>query len=86
MNGVDYSKQESEEVRKLKRQISDLKEENEFLKKATAYLCPLGTSSKKSGEVCLYRAAPKSVFGEQDVPVGQSQSIGVLQMAGARTQ
>ena len=37
MNGVDYSKQESEEVRKLKRQIADLKEENEFLKKATAY-------------------------------------------------
>lgn len=37
MNGVDYSKQESEEIRKLKRQISDLKEENEFLKKATAY-------------------------------------------------
>lgn len=37
VNGVDYSKQESEEVRKLKREISDLKEENEFLKKATAY-------------------------------------------------
>lgn len=37
MNGVDYSKQESDEVRKLKRQIADLKEENEFLKKATAY-------------------------------------------------
>jgi transposase len=37
VNGVDYSKTESEEVRELKRQISDLKEENEFLKKATAY-------------------------------------------------
>lgn len=37
MDGVDYSKQESEEIRKLKRQVSDLKEENEFLKKATAY-------------------------------------------------
>ena len=37
VNGVDYSKQESEEVRKLKREIADLKEENEFLKKATAY-------------------------------------------------
>lgn len=37
MNGVDYSKEESEEIRKLKRQVSDLKEENEFLKKATAY-------------------------------------------------
>ena len=37
MDGVDYSKQESEEVRNLKRQLVDLKEENEFLKKATAY-------------------------------------------------
>lgn len=37
VNGVDYSRTESEEVRELKRQISDLKEENEFLKKATAY-------------------------------------------------
>ena len=37
MNGVDYSKQESEEVRKLKREIADLKEERDFLKKAAAY-------------------------------------------------
>ena len=37
VDGVDYSKQESDEMRKLKRQVSDLKEENEFLKKATAY-------------------------------------------------
>ena len=37
MNGVDYSKSESEEMRELKCQIADLKEENEFLKKATAY-------------------------------------------------
>ena len=37
MNGVDYSKNESEEIRKLKRQVSDLKEECDFLKKATAY-------------------------------------------------
>lgn len=37
MNGVDYSKEESEEVRKLKRELADLKEENKFLKKATAY-------------------------------------------------
>ena len=37
VDDVDYSKQESEELRKLKRQVSDLREENEFLKKATAY-------------------------------------------------
>ena len=35
VKGVDYSKNESEEVRELKRQLSDLKEENDFLKKAT---------------------------------------------------
>ena len=37
LNGVDYSKNESEEVRKLRREIKRLKDENEFLKKATAY-------------------------------------------------
>ena len=37
MNGVDYSKNETEEVRKLQRKIAELEEENEFLKKATAY-------------------------------------------------
>ena len=37
MNGVDYSKDESEDLRKLRRENSALKEEVEFLKKATAY-------------------------------------------------
>ena len=37
INGVDYSVEESEEIRQLKRQLADLKEENDFLKKATAY-------------------------------------------------
>jgi len=37
VNGVDYSKNESEELRELKRKLSDLEEENAFLKKATAY-------------------------------------------------
>jgi len=37
IKGVDYSKDESEELRKLRREIVDLKEENEFLKKTTAY-------------------------------------------------
>lgn len=37
LNGVDYSKEDSEENRRLKREIKELKEENDFLKKATAY-------------------------------------------------
>jgi transposase len=37
LNGVDCSKKESEEVRKLKRELATLREENEFLKKVSAY-------------------------------------------------
>lgn len=37
VNGVDYSQQENEEIRKLKREVADLKEERDFLKKAAAY-------------------------------------------------
>ena len=37
LNGVDYSKDESEEIRQLKREVKALKEERDFLKKATAY-------------------------------------------------
>ena len=37
VNGVDYSKNESEELRKLRRENAKLKEERDFLKKATAY-------------------------------------------------
>jgi len=37
MNGVDYSKDESVELRRLKRKVKELEEENDFLKKATAY-------------------------------------------------
>jgi len=36
-DGVDYSKDESAEIRKLKKEIAQLKEERDFLKKATAY-------------------------------------------------
>ncbi len=35
--GVDYSKEEKEEIRKLKRQVAKLQKERDFLKKATAY-------------------------------------------------
>ncbi|WP_139303160.1 hypothetical protein [Neptunomonas phycophila] len=37
LNGVDYSKPDSEEVRQLKRELSEIKKENEFLKKVSAY-------------------------------------------------
>jgi len=37
INGVDYSKKESEDVRRLKRENSVLRQENEFLKKVSAY-------------------------------------------------
>jgi len=37
INGVDYSKKESEQVRQLRREQSSLRQENEFLKKDSAY-------------------------------------------------
>ena len=37
LNGVDYSKEESKEIRELKRKNAKLEEEVAFLKKATAY-------------------------------------------------
>ena len=37
MNGVDYTKDESVEVRRLKQRVKELEEETDFLKKATAY-------------------------------------------------
>lgn len=37
VNGVDYSKQESAELRKLRRRNVELEKELAFLKKATAY-------------------------------------------------
>lgn len=37
MDGVDYSKKESEELRKLKRKNAEMEKEIEFLKKAAAY-------------------------------------------------
>lgn len=37
VDGVDYSKQESEELRRLRRENKSLKEEMAFLKKVSAY-------------------------------------------------
>lgn len=36
-DGTNYAKDESAELRKLKKEIAQLKEERDFLKKATAY-------------------------------------------------
>lgn len=35
--GVDFSKEEREEIRRLKKEVAELKAERDFLKKATAY-------------------------------------------------
>jgi len=37
LDGVDFSKNESAEIRKLKKEVATLKAERDFLKKATAY-------------------------------------------------
>jgi transposase len=37
MKGVDYSRDESEEMRQLRRKVAEQEEEIAFLKKATAY-------------------------------------------------
>ena len=39
--GVDHSKDESTEIRKLKRENAKLREERDFLKKATAYFAQI---------------------------------------------
>ncbi|BCO30425.1 transposase [Thiohalobacter sp. COW1] len=36
-DGTNYSQQEKAEIRRLKKEVADLKEERDFLKKATAY-------------------------------------------------
>ena len=41
LDGVDYSRKESEELRKLRRKNAELEKENEFLKKASAYFAKL---------------------------------------------
>jgi len=37
LNGVDYSKEELAEIKRLKHELAVVKEERDFLKKATAY-------------------------------------------------
>jgi transposase len=44
-DGTNYSKEETAEVRKLKKEIADLKQERDFLKKATAYFAKVDKPS-----------------------------------------
>ena len=37
LEGVDYSKEESDEIRRLKHELAQVKKERDFLKKAVAY-------------------------------------------------
>ena len=48
LDGVDYSKHESEEVRRLKRELNEARKENEFLKKAAAYFAKHQERSTRS--------------------------------------
>ncbi len=36
-DGTNYSKEEKAEIRRLKKQVAELEQERDFLKKATAY-------------------------------------------------
>lgn len=42
-DGTNYSVSEKEEIRKLKKEVANLKEERDFLKKATAYFAKSDT-------------------------------------------
>jgi len=42
-DGTNYSKEESAEIRRLKKQVAELEEERDFLKKATAYFAKTDT-------------------------------------------
>ena len=42
-DGTNYSIAEKEEIRKLKKEVANLKEERDFLKKATAYFAKSDT-------------------------------------------
>lgn len=44
-DGTNYSKEEKAEVRRLKKEIADLKQERDFLKKATAYFAKVDKPS-----------------------------------------
>ena len=51
LEGVDYSKDESAEMRALRKENKMLREERDFLKKATAYFVPGTTSEVRRNRV-----------------------------------
>ena len=69
---------ESEEIRKLKRQTSDLKEEKELLKNATVRMGP-NTSAKKSSEVCAHPLSRRGASDSEDLRLAWCQSGRLLQ-------
>ncbi|HET8706745.1 MAG TPA: hypothetical protein VFM46_10630 [Pseudomonadales bacterium] len=74
---TDISTDESEEIRKLKREIEELKEERDFLKKAAdGWLPPF--SQIKSDEVGLYRRAANRTYHRENEPLVGYEPCGLL--------
>ena len=74
MDGVDYSKNESEEVRKLRRENKKLKEEVDFLKK------PQRISPTARSEIRHDKRTQKAIFYHLNVPYARCIQIWLLQM------
>ena len=80
VQGVDYSKQESEELRKLKRRNTELEKELAFLKKAADRRRP-PSSRKTKSEVRFNARACRSVCPCADVPCVRCVSQWLLSLA-----
>ena len=86
VDGVDYSKKESEELRKLRRENKRLQEEMAFLKKAAAYLCPVGTSRTTKNEVRAHTPACGRFFRCVDVSCIERVTLRILSLARCTTK
>ena len=75
MDGVDYSKKESEEIRKLKREKAALEKELEFVKRQ------LRTSRTTKSEVRINTRTQGSVFNHYDVSSFKGISVWLLSLA-----
>ena len=72
VDGVDYSKKESEELRALKRENKRLKDENAFLKKL------LRTLRTTRSKVRRAKSLHRSISNNFNVPCSQSSPIWIL--------